>query len=439
MEIRLRGEVACASVVTVAKNTLPPGPMGPALVQSLRYFRDPYGFLQSCRKKYGDWFTVKQIPCGTFVYCADPEAVRIIFADPGTHRLSAINDYMAPVLGYGLLLLDGEAHAERRRWVTPVLTNERVRRFAGDVEALTEAELATWQPGESFALRPRFERLSLRVILRAMFGASAESRIAGLDRMLLQLKNRDIATGVLAALPLGIPKWRLAGDGARNAEAIDRLVFAELAARRAGSVENDGMLGALLADRAAPDDKKVRDELMTLIFSGHETVATTLSWTFERVLRHPAVLAELRTRDDDYCEAVLLETMRQRSALGDVARELGTELRVGSRHLPVGTRVCPAVALLHMREDLFPQPEVFRPERFLDSSKPRPWMYLPFGGGTRRCIGAAFAMLEMQVIVKTVLARVELRAPHPAPERGVGNGVTIGPHKGGLVVMDRRC
>ncbi len=422
------------------KRALPPGPSGPALLQSMRYYRDPYGFLTACRKKYGDLFTVKQIPCGTFVYVADPEAVRIIISAPGHDRVAAINDYTAPVLGQGLLLLDGEAHAEHRRWIAPALEIKRARQLAGEIEALTEAEVATWPQGEPFALRPRFEQLALRVILRALFGASSEQRLAGLGPMLLQLKTHDIPTGVLAALPLGIPKWRLAGAGARNAEAIDRLLYGELAARRAGSVANEGMLAVLLAASPGPTDQAVRDELMTLIFSGHDTIATTLAWTFERVLRHPQVLAQLRApHDDRYAEAVLLETMRQRSPLPDLARELETSLELGAWQLPAGTRVCPAIALLHMREDLFPQPEVFRPERFLDGAAPPPWMYLPFGGGARRCIGAAFAMIEMQVILRTVLARAELRAPTAAPERGVSNGVTVGPHKGGLVVMDRRC
>ena len=422
------------------KRALPPGPSGPALLQSLRYYRDPYGFLTACRAKYGDWFTVKQIPCGTVVYVADPEAVRIIVGTPGHNRVAAINDFMAPVLGQGLLLLDGEAHAERRRWLAPVLASERVIELSDEIEALTEAEVATWPQAEPFAIRPRFEQLALRVILRALFGASSEQRLAGLGPMLLQLKTHDIATGVLAALPLGIPKWRLAGAGARNAEAIDRLLYAELAARRDGSIANDGMLAVLLAAASGPTDKSVRDELMTLIFSGHETVATTLAWTFERVLRHPSVYARLRARRDDrYAEAVLLETMRQRPPFTDFARELETPLELGAWQLPAGTRVCPVIALLHMREDVFAQPEVFRPDRFLDGAAAPPAMYLPFGGGARRCIGAAFAMIEMQVILRTVLARAELRAPSAAPERGVSNGVTVGPHKGGLVVMDRRC
>lgn len=421
---------------TGTNRKLPPGPGGPALVQSLRYYRDPYGFLHACQRTYGDWFTVKQIPCGTIVYVADPEAVRMIFADPGTHVVGAINDYMAPVLGKGLLLLDGEAHVRERRWLAPALASERVRRLATEIEALADAEIGTWKVGEAFALRPRFELLTLRVILRALFGVAAAARLADLLPMVIQLKSRDITRSVMAALPFGIAKWKLGGEAARNAAAIDRLLYAELAARRDGTVANEGMLAALLVDSRSTD-QNLRDQLMTLIFAGHETVAATLAWTFERVLRHPAVHSELRTADEHYSEAVLLETMRQRSTIGDVARELTTPLEVSGQSLPAGTRVCPSIVLVHMRPDLFPEPETFRPARFLDA-KPKPWMYLPFGGGVRHCLGAAFAMMEMQVILRTVLSRTQLRAPDLGPERGVSNGVTIYPHKGSLVVMEAR-
>ncbi len=422
--------------LTGTNRKLPPGPGGPALVQSLRYYRDPYGFLHACQRKYGDWFTVKQIPCGTIVYVADPEAVRLIFADPGTHIAGAINDYMAPVLGQGLLLLDGEAHARERRWLAPALASERIRGVAAEIEALTESEIAMWKVGVPFALRPRFELLTLRIILRVLFGAAAAARLAELMSKVIQLKGKDITRSVMAALPFGLATWKLSGDAAHNAEAIDRMLYAELAARREGTVANEGMLAGMLAGSQATD-KNLRDQLMTLIFAGHETVAATLAWTFERVLRHPTVYGKLRTADEHYSEAVLLETMRQRSTIGDVARELTSPLETARQSLPVGTRVCPSIVLVHMRPDLFPEPEAFRPERFLDA-KPKPWMYLPFGGGVRHCLGAAFAMMEMLVILRTVLARTALRATDPAPERGVSNGVTIYPHKGAMVVVEAR-
>ena len=414
---------------------LPPGPGAPAAVQSLRYYRDPYGFLRACRAKYGDWFTVKQIPCGTIVYVADPDAVRELFADGGVHRVAPINAYMAPVLGDGLLLLDGEAHVRERRWLVSALQHAAAARDT--IAREIDAELATWRAGDTFALRPRFEAVTLRVILRVLLGSSAE-RADRIAPLVLRLKQKDLVHNILAALPFGLATWRLSGAAARSMAAIDAELAAEVADRRAGRGPDDGMLAALAAHLGV-SDRSIRDHVMTLIFTGHETVATTLAWTFERVLRTPAAHAALRAavaRDDAaYPEAVLLEAMRVRPTIADVGRELAAPFAVNGHALPAGTRLCPAIALVHTRPDLYPDPETFQPERFLDGARPKPWLYLPFGGGVRRCIGEAFAMLEMRTLLAAILARADLRADGPA-ERGISNGVTIAPHRGAQVTVE---
>ena len=286
------------------------------------------------------------------------------------------------------------------------------------------------------------------VQLRVLFGEGAHERVATLGPLILRLKSRDLVQSVLAALPFGLAKWRLIGESARTAQAIDACIHAELAARRAGTVVNDGALAHLVAPR--PDgtvatDRELRDQLMTLIFAGHENVATTLAWTFERVLRHPAVLGQLVEpgRDDRYPAAVLMEAMRQRPVIAEVVRELAEPFEHGEHALPIGTHISVAIAALHMRADLFADPEVFRPERFLDDASttwttPEAAIYHPFGGGARRCLGADFAMLQLRTIMTTVLAHADLRAPDSAAERGVSNGMAVGPHRGALVVMERR-
>ncbi len=436
-----------ASSGTIGK--LPPGPAGPALLQSARYYRDPYGFLRACHEKYGDWFTIRQVPCGTLVHIAEPAAVRRLFAGDASHFAGRINAYMEPVLGRGLLLLDGEEHARERRWLAQSLADARIRSMAGDIGDLALAAVAEWPLGTPIPLRPRLEALALQVILRVVFGAAGSARLADLGALILRLKARDLATSVMAALPFGLAKWRLSGAAVRTAEAIDRLIYAELAMRRDGGVPDDGMVARLLASRPSDEtrgasDRAIRDHLMTVIFAGHETVATTLAWTFERVTRHATVMAELEaavaTGDQAYLEAVILETMRQRSAIADVARELGEPMEIGGYRLPAGTRVCPAITLLHMRRDVFGDPEAFRPSRWLDKGNRAddPAIYLPFGGGIRRCMGAYLAMLEMMTTLRTIMSRVRVRAPDLQPERGSSNGVTIGPHRGALVVLEPR-
>jgi cytochrome P450 len=407
-------------------------------MQSLRFYRDPYGFLADCQRRFGDCFTIRQIPCGTIVYLADPQAVRTVFADPGRHLAGVVNRYMVPVLGQGLLVLDGEAHARERRLVAPALAHDRVRQAEADIRALTLEALARWPLGEPVALRPRLEDLTLRVILRLLFGAAADGRLAELQPELLELKRRGIVDSVLRALPFGVSSWRLTGASAEAMARIDALVHAELALRRAGGARG-GLVDALVAEPAL-DDRQRRDELMTIVFAGHETVATTLAWVFERVTRHPDVLARLHAdpADEQFLDAIIKETMRQRSCIADVSRDLAEPLEVGAYVLPAGTRVCPALVCVHMRADLYPEPASFRPARFLPGGRqPEPWTFFPFGGGVRRCLGAAFAMLEMRTILGTIAGALRLAPSTAAPERGTGNGVTIGPHRGAEVVMVR--
>jgi cytochrome P450 len=416
---------------------LPPGPSSPALVQSLRYYRDPYGFLRACHAKYGDWFTVKQIPCGTIVYVADPDAVRELFADP-TLLVAPVNAYMAPVLGAGLFLLDGEAHIRERRWLAPAFARDRLGALVKDVEAVANEEISTWQIGRAFALLPRLEALALSLILRVLFGDGAAARTARIAPLILKLKSKDLLHSVLAALPFGFDRWRLSDAAVRTLAAVDAEIEGELAERRAGTATNGGILASMLApcDGHVASDRAIRDEVMTFVFAGHDTVATTLAWAVERIVRHPDAAASLARGDDRYVEAVLLETMRQRSVIADVGRELREPVSLGGRHFLAGTRLCPSVTLIHMRADRFPDPETFRPERFLDGARPEPWLYMPFGGGVRRCIGETFAMTEMRTILAAIVARTQLRPSHRAPERGVSNGVTIAPHRGAEVVLE---
>jgi len=187
-------------------------------------------------------------------------------------------------------------------------------------------------------------------------------------------------------------------------------------------------------------DEELRDELVTVLGAGHETTATALAWAMERLLRTPRALRALRESvaagEDDYLDATIKETLRARPVIIDVARKLTAATSIGGYELPAGTFVMPAIAALHYREDLFPNPEEFRPERFLDG-KPDTYVWIPFGGGVRRCIGAAFAEYEMRVVLRAILERAELSAPDPAPEKVKVRNITLAPAKGTLVSLDR--
>jgi cytochrome P450 len=227
--------------------------------------------------------------------------------------------------------------------------------------------------------------------------------------------------------------------------AVDELIYAEIAERRslADSAERDDVLTLLLGarheDGSPMADVELRDELMTLLTAGHETTATGLSWAFERLLRTPRVMARLLDSldDDEYLDAVVKETLRVRPVVVDVARLLRSDIELGPWRLPAGTLVLPAIAAVHQRPDLYPSPDEFRPERFLDGAA-ESYAWIPFGGGVRRCIGASFAQVEMRVVLREVLRRVRLRAPSARDERAQVRHVTVVPARGCRVVVEER-
>jgi len=234
--------------------------------------------------------------------------------------------------------------------------------------------------------------------------------------------------------------------GARAA--LDEFIYEEIELRRTeveAGQDHDDVLSLLLAarheDGAPMSDEELRDELVTVLGAGHETTATGLAWAMERLLRNPPVLARLRESiaagEDDYLEATVKETLRTRPVIVDVARKLTAPFAIGGYELPKGTYVLPAIAAIHYREDLFPEPDEFRPERFLDG-KADNYAWIPFGGGIRRCIGAAFAEFEMRIALREVLTRCELHKASPAPEKIGRRNITLSPRAGTPVVVTAR-
>jgi cytochrome P450 len=428
----------------------PPGSRLPGVVQAVLYARDPVGFLERYQRRYGDVFSLPFPAFGRLVYVADPDLVKQVFTgDPHAFRAGAANARaLEPVLGrFSLLTLDGDDHMRQRKLLLPPFHGEAVRRYRDLIAEIAVQEVERWPTGVPFGLRPRMQSITLEVILRAVFGVRGEERLARFRTLLPRLAD---ATGVQMWIPFlrrDLGRWSPWGRFLRMRAAVDELVYDEIRRRRAepDATERDDVLSLLLGSRhedgSPMSDRELRDELITLLTAGHETSATALAWAFERLLRNPPamreLIAEVDSGGDEYAEAVVKETLRVRPVITDVARLVTSDLELGRWIITAGTIVVPAIALVQLIPEVYTDPHEFRPERFLDG-QPAPYTWIPFGGGVRRCLGAAFAQLEIRTVLQTVVARAELRAPDPAPERTRLRNVTLVPHRDARVVMDRR-
>ncbi len=429
----------------------PPGPKAPGIVQMLRYARDPLGFLIELQRRHGDVFTISFPYFGRAVYVASPDLVKSVFTgSPASFHAGEANaTVLEPALGpNSVLTLDEEPHMRQRKLLLPPFHGERIQRYGELIREVTLREMESWPVGEPFALRPHTQRITLAVIMRAVFGVHDEERLVRFGRLIEAFSKRVNAITVLPVLRRNLGRWSPWMRFLRARKALDEFIYEEIALRRAevesGEEGHDDVLSLLLAarydDGSPMSDEELRDELVTVLGAGHETTATGLAWAMERLLRSPRALGLLRESieagEDDYLDATVKETLRARPVIVDVARKLTEPTRVGGYDLPTGTFVMAAIAALHYREDLFPDPDEFRPERFLDG-KADTYAWIPFGGGVRRCIGAAFAEYEMRVVLRAILERADLSAPEPKPERVKVRNITLAPGKGAMVSLDR--
>lgn len=437
--------------------TLPPGPRLPAIVQALHLALRPTAYLTACQRRYGDVFTFRFPGAPPIVAVAHPDAVKQVFTG-GTDELHAgeSNAQLGPLLGWrSLLLLDGERHLEERRLLMPPFHGERMQAYADVMRDVTERAIARWPHGRPFRFHDEMQAITLDVILRAVFGYDdgAEQEV---------LRDRLRALVSIAANPLWLVpmlRWRLGGlsPWARLVAArrdVERILIAEFARRRARPhAERNDVLSLLLdaryEDGRAMTDDELVDEMITLLLAGHETTATALAWTMHHVLRQPPVLRRIRDELDDvlagrplaaehlprlaYLDAVIKEGLRLDPVLDDVGRLLKQPMTIAGWQLPAGVAVAPQIALVHRRADLWSEPERFAPERFLDA-RTNPYTFFPFGGGVRRCLGMAFALYEMKVVLACVFARTELRLVLDRPVRAKRRAITLVPADGVRVV-----
>ncbi len=432
----------------MAATQIPPGPRLPALVQAARMSRDPVGWLERHRARYGDCFSSKFPFFGHLVYVSDPGDIKRVFAGDTTvfHAGEANSIPLGPVFGtYSLLTLDEDEHMRQRKLLLPPFHGQAVRRYGKAIEEIAGRELDSWPLAEPFPLRPRMQAITLDVILRTVFGVREEARLRAFRSAISKLAAIGNALVWLPPFRRELGRFSPAARFRRVRAAADELIYDEIRSRRAlpEDERSDDVLSLLLGarheDSSPMTDQELRDELMTLLGAGHETSATGLSWAFERLLRTPHVLERLSSdpEDDPYLDAVIKETLRVRPVITDVARKLTRDTEVAGYTLPAGTIVLCVLALAHRRADLWPEPEAFRPERFLEG-QPEPYSWIPFGGGVRRCIGAAFAQYEMKVVLRTIIRRARLRSASPEDAGGRLRHVTVVPARGARVVLEER-
>jgi cytochrome P450 len=425
----------------------PAGPSEPPVVQTLRWLLRPISFQESCRRRFGETFSVRFLGFERgMVLLSDPEAIRALYRDPKHGLPPGRTVTLLPILGgRSLLLLEGSEHLARRRLMLPPFHGERMRAYETTVREVVARDVASWPEREPFALHPRMQRVTLEVILRAVFGVTDNERRTrlgdNLARLLTETSSAGLQFAVLVSQRFRGPDPLARLQGLRRE--INAMLDHEIAERRADPRED--ILSMLLAARfeggEPMDDAEIRDQLMTLLVAGHETTATGLAWTFDLLVRHPAVLdrlvAEVDAGEQAYARAVVSESLRLRPVVPLAGRRLASPLHVDGYELPAGTDVTPAIWLTHTRADRYPEPLAFRPERFLDGA-PATSAWVPFGGGVRRCIGAAFAEMEMRVVLAEVLRHRRLRAASGKAEHVARRNVTFSPAGGTRVIAVAR-
>jgi cytochrome P450 family 135 len=465
-----------AAAAAPLQTRLPPGPRLPRIVQTAAFLLAAPRFLEACRRRYGGAVYLSTIFDGGFVMVFDPALVKQVFQGPHAQlNAGEANVLLGPILGErSVLVLDGAEHLRHRRLMLPPFHGQRMQLYENVIRAAADAEIDSWPVGQPFAALPSLQAMTLRVIVRAVFGYEA-----GADEQELRRRLRAMVKPV--AQPRGLLSLfllpRIGLDRARkrfetNRDAADELLLAEIERRRAQPdlADRDDVFSALLlaedeaGQRLTP--REVRDELVTLLLAGHETTATGLAWTLDLLLHNPAVLARAREGDDAYLDAVVKESLRLRSVIPGVGRVVrGEPFRLGEFVIPPGVEINPSIRMIHRRADLYPDPNAFRPERFL-GAEPQPddpgasrsaeagtageargrraggvpdtYTWLPFGGGTRRCLGASFALMEMRVVLKRILERAALRAADPKLDKVQFRAITLAPKTGVRIVMDSR-
>ncbi|HEY4825090.1 MAG TPA: cytochrome P450 [Solirubrobacteraceae bacterium] len=420
---------------------LPAGPRAPAAWQTIGWMARPGAFMQSLHRRYGDPVTIRTYWTEEpMVLFSDPDAVRELFRlDPAIAPAGQSWEFLRPFAGpHSILLLDGEPHLRERRLMAAPFHGDRMRAFGPMVAELARREFAGWS-GRVVALE-RMRELTLEIILRIVFGADdAEAgRLRdSIDRTLRGVRSMTTMLS-MALVQRDLGPWSPWGRFRIAVERFDELLLELLAQRRAAPRDGpDSVLAMLLEQRDQdgnpPSDRQLRDQLVALLVGGHDSSAATLAWGFERLARHPAVLARMREGDLGYLDAVVKEVLRARPPLTIAPRLLLEPVQIAGRSLPAGVQVAACLWLAMRREDLWRDASAFAPERWLDGSPHDPMSWIPFGGGVRRCAGAPFAEMEMREVLRAA-SELTLRPVRPDSERARRSMLVVVPDRGAEVI-----
>jgi cytochrome P450 len=411
----------------------------------------PIPFMERCRRKFGPLFSIRLGRAHNLLVVADPaHAMEVLAGDPEYFDSGAANLIFRPVVGeYSLLLLDGAEHMRHRNIMLPQFMPGHVRHYADVIERAVTDRIERWPTDRAFRLAPEMEAITYDAISKITFGDLEDARLVRLGELMPEMMDRCDSPFTL------LPQFHVHAAGLspfarmlKVVEEIDSLLHSIIEERRADPLAQlkDDVLSVLLRaryeDGSPLGDREIRDELITLLMAGYETTTAGLTWAFERILRDQRVLGrlteEIASGEDRYLDATIKETLRARPVVPIVARKIRVPVNIGGYEMPRGSVLMVSVYLIHQDPDVYPQPEQFRPERFLDGL-PDPRAWIPFGGGVRRCLGANFAQLEMKIVLRTVLRELELTVPDEAPEPTIRRRFTFVPKHDGLVRARKRA
>ena len=427
----------------------------PRAAQMMRFSVRQIEYVFGARRRLGDVFRMRTAMPGGPVVTSHPDHVRSLFTAKPEQAPSLTGESpLRPILGTGSVLTSvGERHMRQRKLLLPPFHGEAIERYTAMIAEATEREIDNWPLDRPFAIAARMQAITLDVIMAGIFGIEGRPKSGTPEHRMRSTVRHLVGASTSRLAQLG----ELANIGREDAVGMTKLgvtlldlpTYAVIRARRQDEslAERRDILSLLLQARTedgeAMDDKEVRDELLTLVLAGHETTANSLAWAWERLVRNPdaheSLRGAVRSGDgaEDWVEATITESMRSRPVVPFIGRRVTVPWRLGHYGISAGTPIGMSILLVHHREDLYPEPFEFRPERWL-GRKPGTYEWIPFGGGIRRCLGAALAMAEMRVVLEATARRLDLEAAEPEPEHALHRNVTMIPARGGRVVLRHR-